>query len=508
MRIHKSWTISGLILMLAVASGATYVWRGRQAHTPAGGDSQTAKPAPAPAPSPALVPIQLSPQRLQSIGVETGVVRREAVTQDLRAVGNIAVDERLLSTVQLRFSGWIQQVYVDSPYQYVRRGQPLFTVYSPDLVITEQEYLIARNNQQALAHSPVPGVAQGANSLAQASLERLEQWQVPQREITRLQDTGKPQRLVEIDAPTSGYVTARQALPNAYVQPSTELYSIAGLSTVWVNAELYQNQIGGVAPGDGATITVDTFPGRVFHGRVDFIYPTVDPTTRTVKVRFAFPNPSLALKPGMYVNVDLRKPMGTHVVIPSSGVLQTGTSQIAFIARGDGYLQPQPVELGPMVGDNYIVLKGLKAGEKIVSSANFLVDSESQLQAALGSFVPPPPGAGMAASMNRPAAQLAFTTSPTPPQKGSNTLRVRLTGADGRPIAGATVTVMFSLPAMPAMGMAAIHKQFALADQGGGNYQGTGNLPMGGAWHVTIVARQGGQVVASKQLSLTVAGGM
>src|SRR6185312_15587038 len=269
----------------------------------------------------------------------------------------------------------------------------------------------------------VPGVAEGANSLAEAALQRLEQWQVPSREIERLKDSGKPQQLVEIDAPASGYVTARQALPNAFAQPSTALYSIAGLSTVWVNAEMYQNQIGGLAPGDGASITVDTFPGRVFHGSVDFIYPVVDSTTRTVKVRFAFPNPGLELKPGMFVNVDLRQPLGTHVVIPASGVLQTGTRQIAFIARGGGYLQPQPVELGPMVGDNYIVLRGLKPGQRVVTSANFLIDSESQLQAALGSFAPPPPGAGAAAAMNRPAAQLAFTTSPTPPRKGTNTLR-------------------------------------------------------------------------------------
>src|SRR6185437_5750582 len=235
-------------------------------------------------------------------------------TQDIRTVGNVAVDERLLSTVQLRFSGWIQQVFVDSRYQFVHRGEPLFTIYSPDLLTTEQEYLIARQDQQALAHSPVPGVAEGANSLAEAALQRLEQWQVPSREIERLKDSGKPQQLVEIDAPASGYVTARQALPNAFAQPSTALYSIAGLSTVWVNAEMYQNQIGGLAPGDGASITVDTFPGRVFHGSVDFIYPVVDSTTRTVKVRFAFPNPGLELKPGMFVNVDLRQPLGTHVV--------------------------------------------------------------------------------------------------------------------------------------------------------------------------------------------------
>lgn len=511
MRIRTIWTIAALLVILSLAGGATlYVWRGREAHAP----EPNAVPTPpatkqtAPAPDPGLAAVQLSPQQMQSIGVETGVVRRQVVTQDIRAVGNVDVDERLLSSVQLRFSGWIQQVFVNSNYQFVHRGEPLFTIYSPDLLTTEQEYLIASRNQLSLAHSPVPGVAEGAQSLAEAALQRLEQWQVPLREIERLKRTGKPQRLVEIDAPASGYVTARNALPNAYAQPSTVLYSIAGLSTVWVNAQLYQDQIGGVSPGDGASITVDTFPGRVFHGVVDFVYPVVDPTSRTVKVRFALPNPESRLKPGMFVNVDLRKPLGTQVVIPASGVLQTGTRQIAFLARGDGYLQPQAVELGPMVGDNYIVRKGLKPGQRIVTSANFLIDSESQMQSALGSFAPPPPGAGMAAAMNQPAGQLTFTTSPTPPQKGTNTWRVRLTGSDGRPIEGASVSITFNMPAMPAMGMAAIRQQFTLADHGGGDYEATGALPTGGAWQVIVVARKGGQVIASKQLSVTAAGGM
>ncbi|HVB40946.1 MAG TPA: efflux RND transporter periplasmic adaptor subunit [Terriglobales bacterium] len=487
----------GATLALTMVLATGFVYR-RQ--------SRGAPPA-APA-APPLVPIQLTPQRMQNIGVATGVVRRAPVSQDIRTVGNVVIDEQLLSTVYLRFTGWIQKVFVDSTYAYVRQGQPLFTIYSPDLVTTEQEYVIAQKNRQAVATSPVPGVAAGAATLAEAALARLQQWQIPAREIARLQATGQPERQFEIDSPAAGYVTVRNALPNAYAQPQTELYAIAGLSTVWVNAELYQDQLAGVALGDAANVTVDTFPGRVFHGRVDFIYPTVNPATRTVRVRFALPNPKLDLKPGMFVNVNLHQPMGTRLVIPTSGVLQTGTRQIAFVERGNGYFEPREVQLGPMVGDNYVVLSGLRAGERIVTSANFLIDSESQLQAALGAFTPPPPGAGAAAAMNQPAAQIAFTTNPTPPRKGSDTFRVRLTGADHRPIAGAAVVVTFSMAAMPAMGMAARRQQFTLADQGGGDYQGEGELPTDGAWQVTIVARQAGHVVASRQLALTVAGGM
>jgi membrane fusion protein, copper/silver efflux system len=455
-----------------------------------------------------LVPIQLSPQRLQSIGVKSGVVRIEPVVDDIRTVGNVAVDERLVSYVQLRFSGWIQKVFVNSTYQYVRKGEPLFTIYSPDLVTTEQEYLIAKRNQNVLASSTVPGVAAGAVSLFGAAQERLRQWQVPAREIDRLGKTGRVSRELTIDSPASGYVTEYNAIPQLYAQPQTRLYTMANLSTVWVIAEFYQDQIAGISPGDPATVTVDSFPGEAFRGRVDFVYPNVDMTTRTVKVRLVFPNPGVRLKPGMFVNVDVKRSMGREMVIPASGVFQTGTQSIVFVDHGGGYLEPRTVTVGSQVGDNYIVLKGLKPGERVVSSANFLIDSESQLQAALGSFIPPPPGAGAAASMNTSQNNLQFSSTPSPPRKGGNTFAVKLTDSHGRPIAGAQVELDFLMPAMPAMGMAAMRASFPLTDSGGGNYRGQGQLPSGGTWQVSIVAKRNGRVIASKQLSISADGGM
>jgi hypothetical protein len=229
-----------------------------------------------------------------------------------------------------------------------------------------------------------------------------------------------------------------------------------------------------------------------------------------VKVRLVFPNPSLKLMPGMFVNVAMKIPLGRHLAIPASGVFQTGTQNIVFIDHGGGYLEPRNVELGPQAGEEFIVLKGLKAGEHIVTSANFLIDSESQLQAALGSFMPPPPGAGAAAAMNAPAAKatIEFTTNPSPPHKGSNALRVKLTGSNGEPVAGAQVTVTFFMPAMPAMGMSAMRVVVTLSDKGGGMYEGTGNLASGGTWQVTIMAQKGGQIIAAKQLTVSAMGGM
>jgi membrane fusion protein, copper/silver efflux system len=457
-----------------------------------------------------LAPVQLSPQRLQSIGITSAEARVEPLSNDVRAVGNVAVDEQLQAYVQTRFSGWIQKVYANTTYQYVRKGQPLFTIYSPDLVTTEQEYLLARKNRELLATSTVPGVAPGADSLVSAAEERLRQWEIPAREIQRLETTGQVRRELEIDSPVSGYITERNALPNLYVQPSTRLYTVADLSTVWVMAEIFQSDLEQVRPGQFATITTDAYPGRTFSGRADFIYPAVDMATRTAQVRLVFANPGLKLTPGMFVNVDVKILLGRHLAIPASAVFHTGTRDLVFVDHGQGYLEPREVTLGPRAGDQYAVLGGLKGGEQVVTSANFLIDSESQLQAALGSFVPAPPGAGAAASMNGsnpPQTNAEFSTIPSPPAKGRNTVRVKLS-TNGAPVEGAEVTVTFFMPAMPAMGMAAMRSVVKLDDRGGGVYEGQGELQTGGTWQVTLIARKNGETLATQQFTLNAEGGM
>src|ERR1700756_3411221 len=251
----------------------------------------------------APLPVQISPQRLQSIGVKTGEVERKFVEDEILTTGNVAVDETRLAYVQVRYSGYVQKVFADATYQYLRKGQPLFTIYSPDLAATEREYLVAKQNQQRVAASTVPGVTEGAASLLEAATERLKQWGVPRREIARLESTGQVQQELQVDSPVSGYITERNALPNLTVQPETRLYSVADLSTVWIFAEVFQNDLGRINIGDRASLTVDTYPGRNFEGPVNFIYPQVDMTTRTARVRLIFPNPGLKLTPGMFVNV-------------------------------------------------------------------------------------------------------------------------------------------------------------------------------------------------------------
>jgi Cu(I)/Ag(I) efflux system membrane fusion protein/cobalt-zinc-cadmium efflux system membrane fusion protein len=459
---------------------------------------------------PTLTPVQLSPQRLQAIGVKTASVELRQIEDQLRLPGNVDINEQQVSYVQTRFPGWIQKVFANATYQYVHKGQPLFTIYSPDLVSTEQEYLLAKQNQQSFSYDMHGTALKEGDWLVQAATNRLRQFAVSPTQIAKLEQSGKVEHDIEVDSPVSGYITEKNALPNQYVQSDTKLYTIADLSTAWVYANVAQSDVGRLKPGNSATVTVDAYPGRKFAGRIDQILPQVDPMTRTVRVRLVFGNPGTILKPGMYVNVGIDVPLGKQLVIPSSGVLQTGTRQIAFVDHGQGYLEPREVEIGPRVDDHSVVLKGLKSGERIVSSANFLVDSEAQLQAAIGSFAPPPPGAGAAAAVNAPNQQIEIdlTTNPSPPHKGTNTVRVKLTGAEGKPVTGVQVAVTFFMPAMPGMGMAAMRTSTTLAEKGSGIYEAPLQLQTGGTWQVTLRAQRNGQTIVSKQLSLSATGGM
>src|SRR5258708_37012497 len=267
-----------------------------------------------------LAPMQLSPQRMQSIGVQIGEVKYQPVDDDIRLFGSVQADERHLAYVQTRFAAWIRQVYADATGDFVRKGQPLFTIYSPDLVSTQQEYLLAKKNAQSLVQSQVSGIASGAQSLLGAAKARLQEGDLPGSEIEELDRTGEPITNLTINSPVSGYVTEKNALPNMYAQPDTRLYTVADLSEIWVLAQVFQNDTGKIMPGNPAEVTVDTYPGKVFSGRVDYILPQVDMTTRTVPVRLVFSNPGLKLRPGMYVNVHVELPLGRQSVVPASAI--------------------------------------------------------------------------------------------------------------------------------------------------------------------------------------------
>ncbi|PYP90892.1 MAG: efflux RND transporter periplasmic adaptor subunit [Candidatus Angelobacter sp. Gp1-AA117] len=462
----------------------------------------------APASETPLAPVQLTPQRMQSIGVKIGTAQWKTVESELRVTGSVDADERRISYVQTRFPGWIRKVYANATYQYIGKGQPLFTIYSPDLVTTEQEYLLARKNSESMKTSTVTGVASGAQTLLEAARARLAQWEVPASEIEKLETTGRVITDLTFNSPASGYVTEKNALPNMYVQPETRLYTVVDLSTVWIYAQVFQTDLGRIKPGDAAEVTIDAYPGKTFRGRVETILPQVDMNTRTARVRLVFANPGLKLTPGMYVNVLMKLPLGRQLVVPASAVFHSGTRQVVFISHGTGQFEPREVQTGLQVGEQVVITKGIQAGDALATSANFLIDSESQLQAAAGAFIPPPPGAGGAAAMNAATADVTLTTEPSPPHKGENVFRIKLLDNNGSPITGAQVTVTFFMPAMPAMGMSAMKTVVNCSDKGNGIYEGSGELESGGTWQVTITAQQNGRTLAGKQLNVNATGGM
>jgi len=484
------------------------------AHGPAASGTSAPKGMVPSSAEPHIDPIRILPQRLQQIGVTTAIAQMKNVNDKLSVPGNVDIDEQSISYVQTRFAGWIQNVFANATYQYVRKGQRLFTIYSPDLVSTEQEYLLAKQNRKSLPPDPHGMAAQEGEWLLGAAEERLRQFGVPAPEIATLEESGKVQREIAIESPATGFIIERNALPNAYVQPDSKLYTIADLSTVWVYANVFQDALGRLRPGDPARVTVDAYPGREFNGHVDQILPQVDPTTRTVRVRLIFRNPGVALKPGMYVSVEINIPLGNQLVVPASAVLQSGSQAIAFIDHGDGNLEPRAIQTGPQIGDSVVVLKNLQPGDHVVNSANFLVDSEAQLQAALGSFSPRQQNASYQSTQSNSSGsepgqiKIEMASEPSTLQKGKNTVRIKLAATNGIPVDGVQVAVIFFMPAMPAMGMAAEYASATLGAKGQGVYEGPVELSSGGTWQVTITVQRAGTTIATQKLTIDASGGM
>jgi Cu(I)/Ag(I) efflux system membrane fusion protein/cobalt-zinc-cadmium efflux system membrane fusion protein len=511
---YRKLFFAAFVLNFILAGTAYWVWKSSHPatkaqppaeHPPMEGFTTNVPPEGA---APALTAVELTPERMQSIGVRLGRVEYRNIESEIRATGSVDVDQRRLSYVQTRYPGWLKDVFVSATYEFVKKGQPLFTIYSPELVASEQEYLLAKANLQRVSQSSVHGVSAAADTLLRAARERLAQWNLSDSDVSQLETSGKPIADFTFKSPVSGYVIERMALPNAYVQPDMRLYTIADLSSVWVQGQVFQEDAGKLRPGDPAEITVDAYPNRKFHAQVEQILPQIDPSTRTLQVRLTVPNPNILLKPGMFVNVRLILPLGRQLFVPASAVLQGGARQVVFISRGQGRFDPREVQLGSRTDDGFVVLKGLQAGDVVATSANFLIDSESQLQAAAGSYAPPPAGAGTEMSSNSEQVSAELTTDPNPPHKGKNTIQVKLTAADGKPLSGAEVGVTFHMPGMPDMGMAEMNSNAGLNDRNNGIYSGQLDLGSGGIWQVTITAAQGGKPILTKRLNVTATGGM
>jgi Cu(I)/Ag(I) efflux system membrane fusion protein len=332
--------------------------------------------------------VMVNTQKQQLIGVRTEPAIIKDLTHTIRTVGQVAVDERRLVHMHTKLEGWVQELYVKFTGEKVQKDQKLFEIYSPELVSTQEEYLLALKAVRTLGNSEFPEIAQSARSLLEATRQRFSLWDITPDHIQDLEQTGKVLRTLPLHAPSSGYVLHMAVREGMHVTPAMELYTLADLSSVWVLADVYEYEIPLVELGQEATMTLSYFPGQTFKGKVTFVYPILEAKTRTVKVRFELPNPKWALKPGMFANIDLHIPRGKRLVVPNTAVLDSGTEQIVFIDRGQGMFEPRKVTVGVRTRDAYEILDGIKAGEMVVTRGNFLVDSESNLKAAIEMMMP------------------------------------------------------------------------------------------------------------------------
>jgi RND family efflux transporter MFP subunit len=327
--------------------------------------------------------IKVGVESLRLAGVQTAPAVREKISRTVRAVGNVVPDETRVRRVQTKIEGWIEKLHVNFTGQAVAKGQPLLDLYSPELVAGQREYLLALEMHDRMKENPYPEEREMAEQLVQSSRRRLELFDVPQSFIAELERTKEPRRTVTLNAPVSGYVTAKDVFQGVRVMPGMELFTVTDLSRIWIEADLYEYEARAVRTGLRATLAPAYDSGLRLSGRVAYVYPTLSPESRTLKVRFEFPNPGLRLKPRMYADVLLELDSATGVVIPDSAIIETGLRQIVFVDLGGGSLEPREVKVGVRGEGKAQILTGVKEGERVAVRANFLLDSESKLKAAL-----------------------------------------------------------------------------------------------------------------------------
>ncbi|MGA2723043.1 MAG: efflux RND transporter periplasmic adaptor subunit [Bryobacteraceae bacterium] len=324
--------------------------------------------------------VEIPPEQQQLIGVQYGAAEYESATGSIRAAARVTLDETRIAKVQTKLEGWVDQVFADFTGKLVQKGDPLLSLYSPEALATQEEFLLATKAQQLMQDNPVHEMLGSTENLVAAAKKRLELWDISDLQIDEISRSGQTLKNLTLYSPISGFVMERNAFPSQRVTPDTVLYTVADLSTVWVTADVFEYEAVDIHLNQPATLTLAYLPGRTFHGRVSYILPQVDPTTRTLKVRVEFANPGYALKPDMYGEVEFQTGGARKLVVPQSAVLNSGDHQTVFVDRGNSYFEPRAVKIGEQMNGRIEILSGLKAGERIIISGNFLMDSESRLK--------------------------------------------------------------------------------------------------------------------------------
>ncbi|MBI5676150.1 MAG: efflux RND transporter periplasmic adaptor subunit [Nitrospirae bacterium] len=328
--------------------------------------------------------VEIEPEKQQLIGVKTIAAEVMPMQKIIRTVGRIEYDERRLATINTKFEGWIEKLHVNYTGKYVKKGEPLAEIYSPELVATQQEFLNVLKWNKSEIRNPKSEIevmlSQDAERIVDAAKQRLKLWDITDEQIKTIEETGKPVRTLTIYSPVNGYVVQKEAIQGMRIMPGEKLFDIADLSSVWVISDIYENELSLIKVGQTANISLSYFPEKFFSSTIDYIYPALSGDTRTAKVRFTIANPTAQLKPQMFTNVEIKIDMGKRLAIPDDAVIDTGTRQIIYVDKGEGYFEAREVHIGLKADGMTEVLHGLEAGEKVAASGTFLIDSEAQLK--------------------------------------------------------------------------------------------------------------------------------
>ena len=443
--------------------------------------------------------MSLDTRRQQLIGVRTVRVERAALAPEIRAAGTVTYDETRQVEVNTRIDGWIRDLYADYTGRAVRRGEPLFTLYSPDLIAEQNDYLLALRGRSRLPSADAGGLSEYSDRLAAAARERLTRLEMTDAEIDEVARSGHAAETATFRSPANGVIVEKTALRGMRVMAGQMLYRLADLSTVWVEAEIYETDLPMMRTGMRASVSLQGYPDRTFAGRIAYIYPQVTQETRTVRVRIVLANPDGRLKPNMLATVTLQTPQSHALVVPADALVDTGTQQLVFLAEGDGRFAPREVRVGRRSPGRVEVLSGVQEGDEVAASATFFLDSESQLRGALQNYEQTP---ATQADATVPALDVTFRTEPDPAHTGENTFVVGLKDSNGQPIADADVKVVLFMPPMPAMNMPAARSEATLVAAGGGLYRGTGEVMIPGRWTVTVNVARAGKLLGARQFAV------
>ena len=345
---------------------------------PTAGNAAQAEPT-----VPGQATVYLSPEKQQLLGVKLVTVARAPLSREIRATGQVTADETRIDHVHAKVGGWVEKLYVNFTGMAVKKGQPLLSIYSPDLVATQEEYLLALKARARLRKSSFVEISRSGEDLVEGARRRLKLWDISDTELRRIEVAGQPIKAITLYAPSSGYVMEKAVLEGQQIDPSTTLLIVADLSSVWLQVDFYEQDAAAVHVGDRASVTANAYPGHSWAGAIDYIFPTVDPQTRTLRARLRLANRGGLLKPGMYAEVSITESLGAQLTVPDDAVIDSGTRQIVFVARPDGHFAARQVTVGARTEDRRVILGGLRPGEKVVSNGNFLIDSESRLKSAL-----------------------------------------------------------------------------------------------------------------------------